>query len=98
MARKIIWSNRAREDRKAILSYWNNRNKSNVYSKKLNWLFKETISFLSEHPQIGRKTILENIHVKVVRDYLIIYEVTEFEIVIHTIWDGRRNPSELGIS
>jgi len=97
MARKIIWSIRAREDRKAIFTYWNDRNKSNFYSKKLNRLFNHTISFLSEHPQIGRKTILENIHVKVVREYLIIYEITDSEIIIHTIWDGRRDSSGLGI-
>jgi addiction module RelE/StbE family toxin len=97
MVRKIIWSLRAREDRKAIFSYWNERNKSKVYSKKLNQLFNETISFLSEHPQIGRKTILDNIHVKVVRDYLIIYEITDSEIIIHTIWHGRRDPKVLGI-
>jgi len=98
MVRKIIWSIRAREDRKAIFGYLNLRNGSSLYSKKLNHIFNETISFLSEHPQIGRRTVLENVHVKVIRDYLIIYEITETEIIIHTIWDGRRNPDDLGVA
>ncbi len=97
MVRKITWSLRAQEDRKAIFKYWNERNRSKRYSQKLNRLFNETVSFLSEHPHIGRITILDNVHVKVVRDYLIIYEIAETEITIHTIWDGRRNPTELGV-
>jgi addiction module RelE/StbE family toxin len=95
MARQIIWSLRAQQDRKAIFSYWNNRNRSNLYSKKLNRLFKEAIAFLSEHPQIGRKTKLENVSVKIVRDYLILYEISDSTIIVHTIWDGHRNPDEL---
>jgi addiction module RelE/StbE family toxin len=97
MARKIIWSIRAQADRRAIFAYWNIRNKSNEYSKKLNRLFNQNVTFLSQHPEIGGKTILLHTHVKVVRDYLIIYEITDLEIIIHTIWDGRRNPDELGI-
>ncbi len=54
MARKIIWSFKAQEDRKEILQYWKNRNKSTVYSKKLNDLFKQAIVILSNHPFIGR--------------------------------------------
>jgi hypothetical protein len=71
--------------------------KSPAYSKKLNGLFNEAITLLSMHPQIGRKTNLEGIHVKIVRDYLIVYEVSGIEIIIHTIWDGRRNPDDLGV-
>lgn len=97
MARKIIWSYRAQADRKAIFTYWNKRNQSNAYSRKLNRLFNETVKFLSEHPQTGRPTVLENMRVKVVRDYLLIYEVQEERIIIHTIWDGRRNPEDIGI-
>ena len=35
MARKIIWSANAKNDRTAILKYWIARNKSNTHSKKL---------------------------------------------------------------
>jgi addiction module RelE/StbE family toxin len=97
MARQIIWSIRAQNDRKAIFAYWNKHNKSNAYSKKLNRLFNEAIRLLSEHPHIGRTTILDNVHVKVVRDYLIIYEVTDQQVIVHTVWDGRRNPADLGL-
>ena len=32
---------------------------------------------------------------KVLRDYLIIYEITLNEIVILSIWDFRKNPQDL---
>jgi addiction module RelE/StbE family toxin len=95
MARKVIWSIRAQQDRKDIFTYWTIRNKSNAYSLKLNRMFNEAKALIAKHPEIGRKTILENVRVKVVRDYLIIYETTDDTVVIHTIRDGRRDPSEV---
>lgn len=94
MVRQIIWSLRAQADRKEILIYWNNRNKSNTYSKKLNQLFKEAIKLIGQFPQIGRPTDIENIRIKIVRDYLIVYEVNASQIYILTIWDGRRDPEK----
>lgn len=96
MARKIIWSNKAQTDRKEILDYWWKRNQSNSYSKKLNLLFKKAIRLTAEHPNIGRQTDLgENIRIKIIRDYLIIYEVSETRIIVLTIWDARQDPERL---
>ena len=56
MAKQIIWSKRAQTDRKEILKYWNKRNKSNTYSKKLNGLFKEAVRLISQYPEIRKFT------------------------------------------
>jgi len=48
MARKITWSENAKNDRTAILKYWIARNKSNRYSKKVNLLFKHAINLISK--------------------------------------------------
>ena len=56
MAKKIIWSLRALNDRKNILIYWIERNKSTRYSYKFNQLFKDAVALLSEHPFVGRPT------------------------------------------
>lgn len=74
MAKRIIWSEDAYLDKVQIFSYWNNRNKSNLYSKKLNRLFNDTIKSILETPSIGRKTNVENIKRIIARDYFIIYE------------------------
>jgi ParE toxin of type II toxin-antitoxin system, parDE len=95
MVRKIIWSASAKADKVEILKYWRARNKSNNYSKKLDLLFKEAVNFISKNPGIGHLTIKENVRVKIVRDYLIIYEITIDSIYLHSIIDGRRDPKEI---
>ncbi len=95
MARKVIWSLLAQSDRKNILDYWRKRNQSDAYSRKLNGLFTEAIQIIQEYPQIGKKTNLEGVRIKIVKDYLIIYELSDSYIYILTIWDSRQEPKKL---
>ncbi|WP_260442046.1 type II toxin-antitoxin system RelE/ParE family toxin [Elizabethkingia anophelis] len=69
-ARKIIWTQKANIERRDILEYSIDRNKSKKFSIKLNKLIVGTIKQIAENPGIGRKTNLENIRVKIIRDYL----------------------------
>ncbi len=43
MAKQVEWAQIAQADKDAILSYWNERNQSTVYSFKLNDSIKEAI-------------------------------------------------------
>lgn len=95
MAKQIIWSIRAYNDRINIFEYWNSRNKSSSFSKKLNLLFNRAVELLANHTSIGKPSEFPNIKIKVVRDYLIIYEDTPELLIILTIWDSRRNPEQL---
>ena len=95
MAKQVVWSFQAQQDRKQILNYWRARNKSNVYSKKLNELFKDSIKLIAEFPQIGKSTDDHKARIKKARDYLIIYEETANQIILLAIWDTRQNPDEL---
>ena len=98
MAKQITWTYKSQEDRKEILRYWQLNNQSDIYSKKLNGLFKKAIALIGAHPHIGRRTNIENVRVKLVRDYLIFYEERESQIFILSIWDNRRNPDEVPYS
>ena len=95
MAQQIIWSEKAIDDVINIFDYWQKRNKSNSYNKKLNILFNNSIDIISRHPSIGKSTHIKNIKVKTIKDYLIIYEITPELIFILSILDSRRNPEEL---
>ncbi len=75
MAKRIIYSQTARQDRKLILKYWNDTNKSTNYSKKLFQLFKEAVLLILKYPLLVKPTQNENIRIKIVRDYLIVYEI-----------------------
>lgn len=97
MAKQIIWSPLARQKRSEILKFWIENNKSTTYSKKLNYLFKEACHLISEHPNIGKPTSDEKVRFKIIRHYLMFYEITEKEIYILTIWDSRQKPDSLKI-
>lgn len=95
MAKRIVWSPRARNDRTKILKYWQERNKSKVYSEKLFRLFQVSVKQIGDNPTMGKPTSLNDIRSYVVRDYLIFYEILREHILILTIWDSRQNTAKL---
>ena len=88
--RKVNLTVKANKEIKQILEYSILRNKSRTFSIKLNKLILYNIGLLADHPTIGRKTDVEKVRVKIVRDYLIFYEFSGSELIILSIWDGRR--------
>ena len=92
MARRLIWSVEARNSRKNIFEYWNNRNKSKVFSNKLNLLFNTNIQIVLKLPEFGHPTKNESDKFIIVSHFEIIYKITEKEIVVLDIWDTRQNP------
>jgi toxin YoeB len=94
MARQIIWTKRAQKERTDILKFWKEHNQSITFSRKLNDLIKDSLTLISRHPFIGKPSVKENVRIKVLRNYLIIYEITPTEIVVLSIWDNRQNPEK----
>ena len=96
--RKINWTEKANLERKEILQYWINRNKSKRYSIKLNKLFVEAVKKTAENPMIGRKTDFdEKIRVKIIRDYLLFYKFDDKQLKVLSIWDGNRDDNKLEV-
>jgi plasmid stabilization system protein ParE len=95
--RSITWTKTAIFEKKEILEYWINRNKSKTYSLKPNQLFIAELKTLSLNPEIGKKTKHENSRARIIRDYLLFYEILENELVVLSIWDSRRNPDKFKI-
>jgi len=93
MAKRVVWTRKARLDRFAILKYWQKRNKSKTYSKKLNKLFVQSALIISKYPEIGKRTDIENVRAKIIKEYLLFYEIAGQEIIVLTIIDGRRDPN-----
>ncbi|MFZ4582925.1 MAG: type II toxin-antitoxin system RelE/ParE family toxin [Paludibacter sp.] len=95
--RKLIWSENAKIKLFEILDYFNGRNNSKTYSKKLYSKFVKEVDFLTMHPEIGIKTDLDNVRGLIIDDYIFFYEINKSTIVIYTIWDTRQNPDNLQI-
>ena len=95
MAKRLIWTKMSHNQKKEIFEFWNNRNKSKNYSRKLNDLFNEAAELLLLYPNLGKKMEIENVRLKSVRDFGLVYRITKSEIQILTIWDFNRNPETL---
>lgn len=95
--KKIDWSINALLKKKSIFEYWNDRNKSIAYSKKLDLLFFETLERVSQFTQASIPTKSENIRAVLVRDYYLFFEITDLNIKVLEIWDTRQNPQNFPI-
>lgn len=95
MVGEIIWTKKAKIELIEIFKYWNNRNKSNTFSIKLNLLIQKQLNSILDFPKIGKKTDIPNVYFKVVHKYLIYYEFIENNLYVLTIRHGSRNPKTL---
>ncbi|WP_298514452.1 type II toxin-antitoxin system RelE/ParE family toxin [uncultured Kordia sp.] len=92
---KIFWTVSAKKQRDYIFEYWNQRNKSNSYSKKLNLAIRERTNLLKNQPEIGKETHFKNARVISLKHYAIIYKITGSKIIIIAFWDNRQDASKL---
>ena len=79
---RIVWALNALQSRKAIFTYWNRRNNSKIYIKKLNLMFQEALIQVSNLDEIGKPTHLKNIRVKITSHFELIYEISADKITV----------------
>lgn len=91
----ILWTQTAIKQRDHIFSYWNNRNKSNSYSKKLNLAVRERVELLKSQPDIGKKTNFGKTRAIIMGHYSILYKIDKPRIIITGFWDNRQDPKKL---
>jgi len=94
---KIIWSKTAETKLYKILEFYNERNKSTAYSIKLLQKINKELLILLKQPNMGIKSELESVRGLIIDYYIVFYESHNNNIIIHTIWDCRQNPSDLVI-
>ena len=95
VTRRIVWSASATLQLKAIFEYFNFRNKSKLYSLKLNTLIQNELKTLLQQPNIGKKTDSINVRGLLIENYYIFYELNETHIIILSVWDTRQDPKRL---
>ena len=91
---KINWSVEARLDLIDILEFYVIRNKSALYSKKINTKINKSIKLITKNPLIGTQSQIDSVRALITGDYQIIYEIFFDEITIIMIWDCRRDPED----
>ena len=93
MAMNLQFSPQFLDSLEAILEYYDERNGSDTYSKKLLKNFHHQMSLLTVMPDIGRQTDHPNIRILFVDDYGIEYERIDDNIVIIDIYSCLTNPA-----
>lgn len=93
--KRILWSTTAQKQRNNILEYWNNRNRSTAYSKKLNKIVKENTIRLLTQPHLGKPTNAAALREMVVSDYSVFYKAQGENIRVMFFWDNRQDPNKL---
>lgn len=56
---------------------------------------QKNVRLLVKQPHIGVRTNIKDIRSLIIGEFMIFYEVTKDQVVIHTIWDCRQNPDDL---
>ncbi len=92
---ELFWTITALKQRDHIFEYWNNRNKSNNYTKRLLSLINQRTITLLSFPEIGKKVDFKNTRVISIEHYSLFYIIDANRIIITAFWDDRRNPKDL---
>lgn len=92
---KIFWTKTAIKQRNYIFEYWNKRNKSYSYAKKLNQSIKERTELLKTHPKLGKQTNFDQTRLISLGHYSILYKQLGLKIIITGFWDNRQSPKKL---
>lgn len=93
--RAVVWTDTAKLQRRKIFEYWNKRNGSTRYSKKLLKFISARIQQLVEHPFSGKETEIEGIRITSLGHFSIVYILTETQLIVIGFWDTRQNPEKL---
>jgi len=93
--REVVWTETAERQRREILRYWTERNKSTVYPEKLIKLTATRIKIILKHPEAYKATIYPETRVSAIGHFSILYKLTEKKLIITAFWDNRQDPRKL---
>ncbi|PVW17070.1 type II toxin-antitoxin system RelE/ParE family toxin [Marixanthomonas spongiae] len=91
----LVWTKTALKQRNLIFKYWNKRNKSTEYSKRLRNVIDERTKLILSFPEMGKKAEYGNHLTVPLEHYTIFYRKVEEKIVITALWDNNQNPKKL---
>jgi len=97
MAKKIIWSQKARIKLFAVLEFYTERNGNKKYAAKLYSIFNKEIKLLIRNPDLGIQSSNKAVRGLIVMDYIIFYEVNDSSVIIHTLWPTNQDPEKLRV-
>jgi len=80
--RKVVWTQTAASQRRSILEYWVNRNKSNTYSIKILRLSNDKTRVIAQNPKLFRQADFPDTHMAAMGHFSIFYKFNSKEVII----------------
>ena len=94
MALEIIYSPQFFDNLEAILTFYDERNGSDRFSKKLLKMIHKQISLLRSMPEIGRLTDFPGVRILFVERFGIEYQIRDKIVLIIDIYSCETNPND----
>lgn len=92
MALEILYSPQFADSLEEILTFFDNRNEDDRFSKKLMKMIHKQIRLLSSMPEIGQLTDFPNVRILFVERFGIEYQIRDKVILIVDIYSCQTNP------
>jgi plasmid stabilization system protein ParE len=93
--RKIIWTQTAAKQRREILSYWTERNKSTTYAETLIEITAKHLKVICKNPEAFKETDFYEVRESAMGHFSLFYKITPNQIIIMAFWDNRQDPKKL---
>ena len=94
MALKVSYSPQFLDELEEILNFFDERNGSPHFSKKLLKMIHKQISLLASMPEIGRQTDFPGVRILFVERYGIVYQIRDKAVLIVNIYSCESNPND----
>ena len=93
MALQIVWTPESKLQLNEILKYWELRNDSLLYSKKLYKIIKNALIVLSKYPESGKISENKKVKIKIIKGYYLFYSFDKEKLSVIGFCDMRRDPN-----
>ncbi len=95
---KVVWSKKAEIELRKIIQFWDDKNGSTIYSKKLIFNIELAINLIKRNPNLGVKSNMQHVRMRLIlKNYYLIYKVEKKQIYILRFWDNRQNPIRISL-
>jgi len=93
--RKIVWTETAAKQRREILRYWTERNKSTTYAEKLIEINAKHLKVISKNPEALKESEINEVRESAMGHFSLYYKITSDQIIVMAFWDNRQDPKKL---
>jgi len=93
--KKIVWTETAAKQRREILRYWTERNKSTTYAEKLIEINAKHLKVISKKPEAFKESEINEVRESAMGHFSLYYKITSDQIIVMAFWDNRQDPKKL---